>query len=137
MNQKRKKPIYIKLPPFTNEQEAELILSLAQVCKKSGVSGLTVANTLPVEDDRLAVGRWGLNGRVIFDNLLKMIPTVRSEVWNGLVLNACGGISSGADAYAALRAGADTVQLYTALVFEGPKVVVDICRDLQILKLNA
>ena len=137
LNQKRKKPIYIKLPPFTNEQEAELILSLAQVCKKSGVSGLTVANTLPVEDDRLAVGRGGLSGRVIFDNLLKMIPTVRSEVGNGLVLNACGGISSGADAYAALRAGADTVQLYTALVFEGPKVVVDICRDLQILKLNA
>jgi dihydroorotate dehydrogenase len=136
LNQSRNKPIYVKLPPFVDGQGAELILSLAQVCKDSGISGFTVANTIPVEDSRLAVGRGGLSGREIFPNLLKMIPIVRSEVGDKMVINACGGISSGLDAHAALQAGADTVQLYTALVFEGPKLVSDICNDMRKQGLN-
>ncbi len=42
----------------------------------------------------------------------------------------CGGVSSGADAYAKIRAGASLVQLYTALVFHGPGLVDAIKRDL-------
>jgi dihydroorotate dehydrogenase len=45
-------------------------------------------------------------------------------------LIGCGGVSSGADAYAKIRAGASLVQLYTALVFEGPALVGRIKRDL-------
>ena len=41
-----------------------------------------------------------------------------------------GGIASGADAYAKIRAGAAAVQLYSALVFHGPGLVVEIVRDL-------
>ena len=47
-----------------------------------------------------------------------------------LALIGAGGIGSGADAYAKLRAGASAVQLYSALVFEGPGLVVRIKRDL-------
>ncbi len=42
----------------------------------------------------------------------------------------CGGVASGADAYAKIRAGASLVQLYTALVFHGPGLVATIKRDL-------
>jgi dihydroorotate dehydrogenase len=41
-----------------------------------------------------------------------------------------GGVASGADAYAKIRAGARAVQLYSALVFHGPGLVMDIRRDL-------
>jgi len=41
-----------------------------------------------------------------------------------------GGIASGADAYAKIRAGASLVQLYTALAFHGPGLVTRIKRDL-------
>ena len=47
-----------------------------------------------------------------------------------LPLIGVGGIASGADAYARIRAGASAVQLYSALVFEGPGLVVRIKRDL-------
>jgi dihydroorotate dehydrogenase len=47
-----------------------------------------------------------------------------------LVLVGVGGIGSGADAYAKIRAGACAVQLYSALVFEGPGLVTRIKRDL-------
>jgi dihydroorotate dehydrogenase len=48
-------------------------------------------------------------------------------------LIGCGGVASGADAYAKIRAGASLVQLYTALVFEGPGLVARIKRDLAAL----
>ncbi|RPI38981.1 MAG: dihydroorotate dehydrogenase (quinone), partial [Betaproteobacteria bacterium] len=42
----------------------------------------------------------------------------------------CGGVSSGADAYAKIRAGASLVQLYSALVFQGPALVQAVKSDL-------
>ena len=47
-----------------------------------------------------------------------------------LPIVGCGGIASGADAYARIRAGASLVQLYSALVYHGPSLVDDIKRDL-------
>jgi dihydroorotate dehydrogenase len=47
-----------------------------------------------------------------------------------LPLIGCGGIANGDDAYAKIRAGASLVQLYTALVYEGPGLVARIKRDL-------
>lgn len=47
-----------------------------------------------------------------------------------LALVGVGGIASGADAYAKIRAGAAAVQLYSALVFEGPGLIARIKRDL-------
>jgi dihydroorotate dehydrogenase len=49
---------------------------------------------------------------------------------NSVVLVGVGGISSGADAYAKIRAGASLVQLYTALVYHGPGLITRIKRDL-------
>src|SRR5690606_9460000 len=47
-----------------------------------------------------------------------------------LALVGVGGVASGADAYAKIRAGAQAVQLYSALVFEGPGLVTRIKREL-------
>jgi dihydroorotate dehydrogenase len=48
-------------------------------------------------------------------------------------LVGCGGVASGADAYAKIRAGASLVQLYTALIYEGPGLVARIKRELAAL----
>ncbi len=127
----RAKPLFVKLPPYANDAGREQILALARACREAGVDGVTAANTIPVDDARLAVGRGGLSGRAIYANLLRMLPEIRSEIGQRLTLNACGGIASAADARAALEAGADTVQLYTALVYQGPALVDDICRGLR------
>ncbi len=47
-----------------------------------------------------------------------------------LPLVGVGGVASGADAYAKIRAGASLVQLYTALAYRGPGLVGEIKRDL-------
>lgn len=127
LNAKRAKPLFVKLAPYRDERGRDQVLELVRVCVGAGVTGLTCSNTVPQEDARLADGRGGLSGRAILGDTLRIIPEVRREAGRRAVINAVGGIFNGADAYRALAAGADTVQLYTALVYRGPDVVHEIC----------
>ena len=138
INADRTKPLMVKLPPYSAPSESEpsgegaraQVLSLVRVCADNGVDGLTVANSRPTRDDRLAVGMGGLSGRAVFPDTLRMVKDVRDEAGSRPAVNACGGIFSGDDAWKALQAGADTVQLYTGIVYEGPSVVRRINRRL-------
>ena len=137
VNAARRKPLFVKVPPFRSEGDASdqrnertLMLGLIGVCAEHRVDGLTVANTWPVRDAALAVGHGGLSGKPVFDDMLRMVSEVRSAVGGSVAINACGGIFSGEDAWRALRAGADTVQLFTGLIYRGPGIVRGINRDL-------
>jgi dihydroorotate dehydrogenase len=72
----------------------------------------------------------GLSGRAVFPDMLRMVREVREEAGARPTINACGGIASGDDAWEALQAGADTLQLYTGLVYQGPSLVRRINRRL-------
>ncbi len=133
----RKKPLFVKVPPYRakgdeggGNEDRTLVLGLIGVCAEHRVDGLTVANTRPVRDGRLAVGRGGLSGKPIFDDMLRMVGEVRSAVEASVAINACGGIFTGEDAWRALAAGADTVQILTGLVYRGPGIVRSINKDL-------
>ena len=122
-NARRRKPVFVKLPPYVDEQGREHVLTLLRQCMDAGVAGVTASNTVPVAEPRLAVGRGGLSGRALFPGMLGIVSDLRKEAGTRLVINACGGISTGEEAWQALHAGADTVQLFTALVYQGPSVV--------------
>ena len=125
LNDGRAKPLMVKLPPYPEQDgpEAESVLSLARVCRDAGVDGLTAANSRPTKDPRLAVGRGGLSGRPIYERMLDLVRDLRGEVGSGIGINACGGIFTGHHAQEALDAGADTVQVHTAIVYRGPSTV--------------
>jgi dihydroorotate dehydrogenase len=125
------KPIFVKLPPYADTPDARSEgLALARACADAGVDGLTVANSRPVQDARLAVGKGGLGGRPLLGDTLRMVSEIRAELGTGIAINACGGIFTGAEALAALKAGATTVQVYTALVYRGPATIGRIKREL-------
>jgi dihydroorotate dehydrogenase len=130
LNAARKKPLFVKIPPYTTDAERANVMGLVRACKESGVTGLTVMNTIPIEDARLAMGRGGLSGEAVRDDMFRILAEVRAEVGSGMVLNACGGIATAEDAKHALRIGADTVQIYTSLVYRGPGVVSEIVKGL-------
>ena len=130
LNGARKKPLFIKIPPYLNQADHENVMSLVRACRDAGVTGITVMNTIPVEDTRLAMGRGGLSGAAVREEMLRIVPEVRAEVGKEMVINACGGIATPEDARRALAAGADTVQLYTAMVYRGPGVVGEIVKGL-------
>ena len=138
VNDGRRKPLFVKLPPYQSpgaeeaghRDDRDTVLSMVRACLEAGVDALTVANSKPVTDGRLAVGAGGLSGRPVFGDTLRMVAEVRAEIGTKAAINACGGIFTGEDAWQALKAGATTVQLYTGLVYRGPGVVKRISREL-------
>ncbi|OYX81237.1 MAG: dihydroorotate dehydrogenase (quinone), partial [Azorhizobium sp. 35-67-5] len=72
----------------------------------------------------------GLSGQPLFALSTERLGALYRLVRGRIPLIGAGGVSSGADAYAKIRAGADLVQLYSALVFHGPALVPRIKADL-------
>jgi dihydroorotate dehydrogenase len=62
--------------------------------------------------------------------MLRIVADVYRHTGGKIPINACGGISSGLDAWKAFEAGASSVQLLTALIYEGPSIASNICREI-------
>ena len=113
-----KNKILIKLPPWL-ESEKQIFLDLGKTAILSGADGLVVANSLPTNDEKLAVGKGGKSGKVLTSNTLRMIAETRSSLGPGPVIVACGGIFDSKDVWNALALGADLCQGYTGFIYEG------------------
>jgi dihydroorotate dehydrogenase len=75
----------------------------------------------------------GLSGRPLFEPSTALLAEMYRLTRGRVPLVGVGGVASGADAYAKIRAGASLVQLYTALIYHGPGLVRRIKRDLAAL----
>lgn len=140
LNQSRSTPLFVKLPPYDSRNPCsskDTILELARTCAEHEVNCVTIGNTLPTEEIRLAVGKGGLSGSPLFPNTLQMVKDVYREFGNLIGINACGGISTGKQIYALLSNGASSVQLYTSLVYQGPGLIKHLKKELtKEIKLN-
>ena len=117
------KPVLVKIAPDLDEAALD---EIAAVALMRGVDGLIVSNTTiarPPLRSRHYRETGGLSGAPLAAPSTKILRGMRQRVGNKLVLVGVGGIASGADAYAKIRAGATLVQLYTALVYGGPGLV--------------
>jgi dihydroorotate dehydrogenase len=123
-------PLLLKIAP---DLDAYALDDIAAVVRLSGIEGLIVSNTTiarPVLKSAHAGETGGLSGKPLFTPSTEILRQMRQRLGSLTVLVGVGGISSGADAYAKIRAGASLVQLYTALVYEGPGLVLRIKREL-------
>jgi len=77
----------------------------------------------------MAVGKGGWSGPPLLDHTKKAVERIRRSVAPFFEVNACGGISSPADAVALLELGATTIQVFTSLVYQGPALVKNILTD--------
>jgi dihydroorotate dehydrogenase len=104
--------------------------------RSSGIEGLIVSNTTiarPALKSAHVNEAGGLSGAPLFAPSTEILRQMRQRLGHAVILVGVGGVSSGADAYAKIRAGASLVQLYTALVYEGPGLVNRIKRELAAL----
>jgi dihydroorotate dehydrogenase len=121
-------PVLVKLSP---DLEPETAAALAAAAVAAGAAGIVATNTstdytlLPSARDF-----GGLSGQVLRDKSRRVCAAIARRLGGRAVLISAGGIDSGAEAYARVRAGASLVQLYTALVYEGPSLVRRINREL-------
>jgi len=122
-------PILVKIAPDLDGQALDAI---ADVATKSGIEGLIVSNTTIARPSSLksshAAEVGGLSGVPLFESSTNILHEMFARVGTKLVLVGVGGVASGADAYAKIRAGASLVQLYTALAYSGPGLIARIQR---------
>jgi dihydroorotate dehydrogenase len=117
-------PVLLKIAP---DLSAEELAGIAAVALEKRLDGLIVSNTTIRREGFVAGPRageaGGLSGRPLFALSTDVLRTMYRLTGGAIPLVGAGGIGSGADAYAKIRAGASLVQLYTALVYEGPGLV--------------
>ncbi|XP_018577094.1 dihydroorotate dehydrogenase (quinone), mitochondrial [Anoplophora glabripennis] len=130
---KEKPPLLLKLAPDLSYAEKKDIADVLNQ-KKCRVDGLIISNTTVERPDSLKSVETknetgGLSGEPLKDMSTRMIADM-SKLTGGLPIIGVGGISSGQDAYEKIKAGASLVQLYTALVYEGPPIVAKVKKEL-------
>jgi dihydroorotate dehydrogenase len=120
-------PVLVKIAPDLTDADLDDIIHAAADSKIAGiiVSNTTVArpHDLPPE---LASETGGLSGVPLFQPSTEMLRKAFRRSGGAIPLVGVGGIASADDAYAKIRAGASLVQLYTALVYQGPGLVARI-----------
>ncbi|WP_430421194.1 quinone-dependent dihydroorotate dehydrogenase [Phenylobacterium sp.] len=123
-------PMFLKVAPDLDDDEIEAIADTVAANRLDGVivSNTTVAR--PLLKSRHAGEAGGLSGAPLLGPSTEVLRRFRKAADGRFLLIGAGGIASGADAYAKIRAGASAVQLYSALAYEGPGLVVHIKRDL-------
>ncbi len=123
-------PLLAKVGPDLDEAQ---IQDIAEVALATKIDGLIVGNTTvtrPPLASSHAAETGGLSGRPLLNLATKCLSDMYRLTGGKIPLIGCGGVASGADAYAKIRAGASLVQLYSALVFHGPELVGGIKREL-------
>jgi len=125
------KPLLLKIAPDLEEDDIDAVTGLAVMEK---LDGIVCTNTTTARPPGLLSRRrgeeGGLSGAPLRSRATEVLRRVYAATHGKLPLIGVGGIASGADAYARIRAGASVVQLYTALVYRGPRLLNEIKRDL-------
>jgi dihydroorotate dehydrogenase len=114
------KPILVKIAPDLEPAQA---VALSETAVDAGAAGIIATNT--TIDYSLVPGAkdfGGLSGQCLREKSFGIFEAVAKALFGKAVLISAGGIDSGAEAYRRLRAGALLVQIYTALIYEGPSL---------------
>lgn len=123
-------PMFLKVAPDLEDGEVEAI---SDTVATHGLAAVIVSNTTIGRPSLKSPHRdeaGGLSGAPLTTLSTQVLSRFRQAAAGRFLLIGAGGVGSGAEAYAKLRAGASAVQLYSALVYEGPGLVVRIKREL-------
>lgn len=121
-------PVLLKIAPDLSLAELDDMVGIART---RGIDGMIVGNTTTarpptLRDRATAIEVGGLSGRPLYSLATRMLAETYVRVEGKFPLIGVGGIDSGAAAVGKIRAGADLIQLYSALVFRGLGLVAEI-----------
>jgi dihydroorotate dehydrogenase len=123
-------PVFLKVAPDLEPADVDAISRIAMDRK---LGALIVSNTTisrPPLRSRFAGETGGLSGAPLRDLAQQRLRDFRKATGGAIPLVGVGGIANAEDAWARIRAGASLVQLYSAMVYEGPGIARRITRGL-------
>ena len=107
--------------------EAQQAVDLTAMAVEKGADGIIATNTTidySLVKEPKDIG--GLSGAVLTEKSFAIFDAVAKELYGKTTLISVGGISTAEEAYRRIKAGASLVQVYSALIFEGPELIKDI-----------
>lgn len=126
--------LLVKVAPDLDEAGVAAVADVALSFKEKGLAGLIVGNTTISRPDGLinanARETGGLSGQPLFQLSTMVLAQFARRLDGRMPLIGAGGVASGAQAYAKIKAGASLVQLYSGLVYEGPRLIMRMKREL-------
>lgn len=120
----KRTPIFVKIAPDLSEEQVSVIAATLQ---RHGMDGVIATNTTIARDAvkglRHAEETGGLSGAPVLEASNAVIRQLRAALGSQFPIIGVGGVMSADDAVSKIRAGADVVQIYTGLIYEGPALV--------------
>ncbi|WP_273721433.1 MULTISPECIES: quinone-dependent dihydroorotate dehydrogenase [unclassified Bartonella] len=124
-------PIFLKIAPDLSEKELD---DIAEEIQCSDFDGLIVSNTTlsrqGLKNSLLSTEEGGLSGCPLFELSTIVLAKMRQKLGKDIAIIGVGGIKDAQTALEKVKAGADLVQLYTGMVYEGPSLVVNILKEI-------
>ncbi|RYF28424.1 MAG: quinone-dependent dihydroorotate dehydrogenase [Comamonadaceae bacterium] len=131
----RRVPIFVKIAPDLDEAQVAVIAATLQ---RHGMDGVIATNTTVSRDAvqglQHGTEMGGLSGAPVLEASNNVIRQLRAALGAGFPIIGVGGIMSAQDAVSKIQAGADVVQIYTGLIYEGPALVNKAARAIQALR---
>jgi len=128
------KPILLKIAPDLNDNQLDEIIELVAETKIDGIiasNTSTARGNLKTSKDRLLeIGNGGVSGQPINSQSTKVIKYLADNSNKSFPIIGVGGIHSPQDALDKIKAGADLVQVYTGFIYEGPRLVKQINKEI-------
>ncbi len=124
-------PIAIKISPDLDDDRITTIAQLALTHRLDAIIATNTTISRPgLEEHPYAREQGGLSGRPLKDLSTAVIKKLYSELQGRVAIIGLGGVENAEDAWEKLVAGADLIQVYTALIYQGPRLVRDIVSGL-------
>lgn len=121
-------PILLKIAPDMTEEDA---VALTKLAVEKGADGIIATNTTidySLVENPKDIG--GLSGAVLKEKSFKFFEAIAKELYGKTTLISVGGIDSAEEAYRRIKAGASLVQVYSAMIFHGPDLIMNINKGL-------
>ncbi len=128
-------PIFLKIAP---DMEAQDAVDLCTTAVNAGASGIIATNTtIDYSVTPNAKDFGGISGALIREKSFKLFQAIGKKLYGKTILISVGGIETAEDAYRRIKAGATLIQVYSMLIYNGPKMIKEINEGLiELLKAD-
>jgi len=117
-------PILLKIAP---DMEAQDAIDLCTTAVNAGASGIIATNTtIDYSLSKNAKDFGGISGTLVREKSYELFKAIGKELYGKTILISVGGIETAEDAYRRIKAGASLVQVYSMLIYNGPKMIKEI-----------
>jgi dihydroorotate dehydrogenase len=130
--QSNPKPLFLKIAPDLTDTQLDEILI---ICEKYALKGIIATNTTisranlsKAESDLNEIGDGGLSGAPLGKRSTEVVKYIRTKCGDRFVIIGVGGVNSPETAQEKIEAGADLVQIYTGMIYEGPGLISKILK---------